>query len=580
LYVESRQTIFVYKMYKLFKYGFLNSILVFFLTFNTSHSQETKGNESISKNEKAIYFFIEGKTLELKNNFIGAVENYRTALKFDKASGIYHALAEVYFKLYKLDEALIEVNNALRLKPDNEDYLETLANIYIAKKDFPKAVTVFEKIISLDSNYTYGLYSLARLYQELNMPAKAILIYEKITDKIGYDFDVLNKMYDIYVRYKDYDKATKVLEALLQLDPFNLQIKQLLASIYVKNNRLAEARKIYEEIFVLNPEDKDVQTELVKIYFKQNESDKAFQNFSRMLGKDSLGFMEKVQIGELYFNLISQDESAKSITENIFTNLNKDYPDQWIPYYYLGVIDVMNKNENEYRENFNKAIDNADTSREVYINIGFAYFQQGNAEESINIVDEGLTKFPDDFRLNYIKGLSLQRLNKQSDAIVFFEKSIESNPNDVGVLSTLALAYDTEGQFAKSTEIYERALNLDPQNILILNNYAYNLSERSENLDKALSMARIAVEKEPGNASYLDTMGWIYFKLKSYKLAKQYIEKSLSINSNSAVVLEHLGDIYNAMKDNPNALKFWKQSLEKNPDNKALKEKIEFYKIS
>ncbi|MEO8210046.1 MAG: tetratricopeptide repeat protein, partial [bacterium] len=302
--------------------------------------------------------------------------------------------------------------------------------------------------------------------------------------------------------------------------------------------------------------------------------------FSKMLGKDSLGYIEKVQIGELYYNLISQDESAKEITMNIFTDLNNEYPDQWIPYYYLGVIDVLNKNENDYKKKFDKAIENADTSREVYINIGFAYFQQGKAHDAIAITDEGLTKFPDDFRLNYIKGLSLQQIGQERDAIIYFEKAIEVNPNDVGVLSTLALAYDTQGQYARSTEIYDKALKLDPQNILILNNYAYNLSERGENLDKALAMAKIAIEKEPNNASYLDTFGWIYYKLKNYKLAKKFIEKSLAVNSGSAVVLEHLGDIYSAMKDNDNALKYWEQSLEKNPENKTLQEKIEFYKIS
>ncbi|MDQ3019835.1 MAG: tetratricopeptide repeat protein [Bacteroidota bacterium] len=570
---------------KQFKYSFLYIILFILVTFNSSFPQQKKDEakkdkDNVSQNYKALNFFIEAKSLELRNNFIGAVENYRTALKFDKAPGIYHALAEVYYKLYKPDEALIEINNALKLNPDNQNYLETLANIYIAKKDFGRAVTVLENIIKLDSNYTYGLYSLARLYQELNMPAQAIVIYEKITSKIGYDFDVLNKMYDIYVSYKNYDKATEVLEAMLQLDPFNLQIKALLASLFIKNNKLADARRIYEEIYILNPDDKEVQTELVKIYFKQNESDKAFQNFGKMLGKDSLGYIEKVQIGELYYNLISQDESAKEITKNIFTGLNIEYPDEWIPYYYLGVIDVLNKNENDYKEKFDKAIANADTSREVYINIGFAYFQQGKGQDAITITDEGLNKFPADFRLNYIKGLSLQQLGQERDAIIYFEKAIEANPNDIGVLSTLALSYDTQGQFAKSTAIYERALKLDPQNILILNNYAYNLSERSENLEKALSMSKIVIEKDPNNASYLDTMGWIYFKLKNYKLARKFIEKSLDINSGSAVVLEHLGDIYNAMKDNTNALKYWKQSLEKNPENKTLKEKIEYNKIS
>lgn len=531
----------------------------------------------VSNNDKALFYFIEGKTLELKNNYIGAIENYREALKYDKAAGIHHALAIAFLKVGKVSEALIETNNALKIAPTNESYLETLANLHILKKNFKEAVNTYERIIQLDSNYTYGLYSLARLYQEMKQPAKAIEIYEKITSKIGYDYDVLNKMYDIYINYRDYNKAAEVLVALLQLDPYNTSIKKILATLYSRTENIDGARKVYEELYMLNPDDKEVQTELVKIYFKQNENDKAFENFSKMLGKDSLGFWEKVQVGELYYNLIPQDASAKDIAQNIFIQLNNDYPLSWVPYYYLGVIDVLDQNGSEYIDKFEKAIAHADTSREVFINIGLTYYQQNEIEPALKVIDEGISKFPDEARLYYVKGLTLQRGGREKDAIVSYEEAMALNNQDLNILSALALAYDNQGMFDKSTQTYEKALLVDPQNPLILNNYAYNLSERGESLDKALSMSKVAVEKDPENASYLDTIGWIYFKLKNYKLAKENIEKSLQINPNSAVVLEHLGDVYGAMKDGKNAMKYWKLSLEKNPANSGLKDKIAYY---
>ncbi len=566
-------------IFKLLKYT-LSPVLIILLTFSISYSQKDTGKNKVSQNEKAMSYFIEGKSLELQNNFIGAVENFRDALKYDKAPGIYHALAQVYFKQGKMDEAKNEIKKALKIQPYDQNYLETLADINIVNKDFKDAVENYEEIIRLDSNYTYGLYSLARLYQELKMTSKSIIIYEKITNMIGYDFDVLNKMYEIYINYKNYDKAIETLEALQKLDPFNVNIKSLLASLYVRTNRNADARRIYEEMYMLNPDNKEIQTELVKIYFRQNESDRAFENFSKMLGKDSLDFLEKVQVGELYYNLISQDESAKDISKNIFIKLNKDYPQEWIPYYYLGIIDILDKDISGYKEKFLKSIEYADTSSDAYVNIGLALFQQNDTEEALKTLDEGLSKFNNDFRLLYVKGLTLQRIDRVPEAITYFEKAIEINPNDVSMLSTLALAYDGQGNFMESAEIYEKALKIDPQNALVLNNYAYNLSERGVNLDKALEMSKISIEKDPGNASFLDTIGWIYFKLKKYKPAKENIERSLMVNPNSAVVLEHLGDIYNAMKDYPGALKYWKLSLEKNPNNVQLKEKIDLYKIS
>ena len=217
----------------------------------------------------------------------------------------------------------------------------------------------------------------------------------------------------------------------------------------------------------------------------------------------------------------------------------------------------------------------ADTSREIFVNIGYSYFLQNDIVDALEIIDAGLYKFPEDYRLNYFKGLSLQKVNKESESIKYFEKAVVLNPADLSILSTLALAYDNQGEYSKSADTYEKALSVDPQNPLILNNYAYNLSERGVDLEKALRMSEMSIEKEPQNSSYLDTYGWIFFKMKNYKQAKKYIEKSLEINGNNAVVLEHLGDIYHSMKDASNAKKYWNLSLNINPGNTILKEKIE-----
>jgi len=559
---------------------------ILFLTSNltalsvSAYSQDLNGKPAYSNKDKALDLFIEGKTLELKHDYVGAVQCYQSALKFDRSAGIHHALSDVYFKLAKYEEARTEIQNALLLDPNNVDYLENLANSYIASKDFNKAAATYEKILKIDKEYTYGLYSLARLYEELKMPAQALEVYERITDKIGYDFDVLNKMYDIYVSNRNYEKAAVVLENVLKIDPYNVEFKRMLGSLYMQTGKYDDARRVYENVFMLNPLDKAVQTELVRIYFLKNESDKAFENFSQMLGKDSLGFQEKLEVGQLYLNMVSQDSSSADIANGIFENLSLQYPNEWLPFYYLSTIRLIRNDQTGSEEMLLTALEKADTSREAYVTVGLTYYQNGDAVSAVKVVNLGLARFPEDYRLHYIKGLSYQSQDNLTGAIMHYEKAVELYPADINILSALALAYDTQGQYSKSEESYERALKIDPTNALILNNYAYNLSERDKNLDKALTMARIAIEKEPENSSYLDTIGWIYFKMRKYKEAKEYISKSLKVNPNSAVVLEHLGDVYDAMKDNVNALKYWKLALEKNPGNMILKQKIEFNSIS
>jgi len=160
--------------------------------------------------------------------------------------------------------------------------------------------------------------------------------------------------------------------------------------------------------------------------------------------------------------------------------------------------------------------------------------------------------------------------------IKYYENAHRVNPDELSVLSSLALAYNSNKQYKESDAAYEEALKLDPDNALILNNYAYNLSTRNQDLNKALDMIKRAVRKEPGNPSYLDTMGWIYYMLKDYKAAKEYIERAVSVNGSNSVLLEHLGDVHNALKDTQKAVYFWKKALELNKGNKQLEEKINF----
>jgi len=569
----------MFKKFALITLIFLAAADVFAL--NVPHTSIISGisaisdNDSLSNKRKAESLFIEGKTLELKMNFIAAIENYKTALQYDKAPGIYFAIADLYYNIGKYDDALSYMRKAIELAPKNTEFLDKLAMIQIGLQDYPKAAETFEKIISIDSSYTYGLYSLARLYQEMKQPSKALTIYERITNDIGYDYDVLRKMYDIYAGYKEMDKATETLEAILKLNPYNLEIKSLLAAHYREIGRLSEAEQMYEEVFELNPKDKNVQAELIKIYFQRNDNEKGFTKFSKLLGKDSLGYFEKVQVGEVYFRLISQEKGAVDIATNIFTSLNNEYPTEWIPYYYLGAIDVINKNEEGTKEKFSKAVQYADTSKQAYLLVGISYYQMNKIREARETFVVGLSRHPNDFELLNFMGNIEQQLGNTTSALVFYEKAKDANPDDVNNLVALAGIYESLKRYSESNAAYEKVLSLEPDNALALNNYAYYLSVRGERLKEAQVMSKRSLENNMDNASYLDTYGWILYKLGNYKEAAEYILKSLAINGNSAVVNDHLGDVYDAMKDRTNAMKYWKRASELAPDNPEFKAKIQ-----
>jgi tetratricopeptide (TPR) repeat protein len=93
-------------------------------------------------------------------------------------------------------------------------------------------------------------------------------------------------------------------------------------------------------------------------------------------------------------------------------------------------------------------------------------------------------------------------------------------------------------------------------------------------LAKAEKMSDLSNQLEPNNAAFQDTYAWILFKLKKYDVAKDWMQKAIKNNPNSATQFEHLGDIYFKQGDVNNALLNWQISLQKNSKNELLQKKI------
>ena len=170
---------------------------------------------------------------------------------------------------------------------------------------------------------------------------------------------------------------------------------------------------------------------------------------------------------------------------------------------------------------------------------------------------------------------TLNQLKEYDSATKYLKKALLIKPDDVNLLGTLGLIYDNKGEHLLSDSVYESALKIDSANALINNNYAYALSERGIQLDRALKMVNTALDADPKNSSYLDTKGWVYFKMGKYKEAKVFIEKAIDAGGESAVMLEHLGDIVYKIGEQDYAKKLWEKALKLDVTNNELKQKIE-----
>ena len=190
-----------------------------------------------------------------------------------------------------------------------------------------------------------------------------------------------------------------------------------------------------------------------------------------------------------------------------------------------------------------------------------------------------LTYFPDKPVIYIFYSLGLLQLKKYDEIITLLDSGEVKAKKDPKVLSQLytyrAEAYYNLKKFKEAFQTFDKIVNIDPQNYMAMNNYAYYLSLRSENLDVAEKLSGKVIQANPENSTYLDTYAWVLFKMKDYKLAKFYMESALSKNTEqNAILVEHYGDILYFLNEKQNAIVQWEKSLKMGNDSKVLKQKI------
>jgi len=198
--------------------------------------------------------------------------------------------------------------------------------------------------------------------------------------------------------------------------------------------------------------------------------------------------------------------------------------------------------------------------------------------------EETIDYFPN-YPLPYLfVGLSSFQLKDFVKAKAYLESGKDFVVNNNALLeqfyTSLGDTYNELGEHDASYAAYEKVLAMSPDNPLVLNNYAYYLSLRSEKLDKAEKMARSAVELDPYNQNNLDTYAWVLYKLNKFDEALEWIKKAYDNGGESSgVVVEHYGDILYKLNRKEEALEFWKQALTKDDYSDLLNKKINDKKL-
>ncbi|WP_169304727.1 tetratricopeptide repeat protein [Chloroherpeton thalassium] len=543
-----------------------------------NHQQQSKDRE-----RESMLHFVNGALFEAKQQYSQAILEYEDALEYSpKEPAIFFSIAKAYKNLDNQASAITYAKKATELDSTNKWYSDLLGQLYFDTREFEKAAEQYLRITNKDPNDISALYMLANSYNAANQAQKAIEVYNKIIDIVGFEMDVLSQKFLLHVQLKQYDSAIMTLQDMIIVDPENLELYRTLGDMYIRSGRYQDAIRAYQDVLNIEPTDFKALVALGETYLKLQD----FVNFSVIIKKvfslHSFEVEDKLGVAEMYFRRIETDTNMVKPTLLVLEEIQRENPTEWKVYLLKGALALGQKNFSEAISNFKKVTELQPSTEMGWENLGVSHLSLGDYASASAVLKKALQVVENPkFRLRLLLGISLNQEGKDDEAITVLSDAIKldslglvDTDSKVQAFSTLGIAYDRLKRYKESINSYEEAIKLDPNNALVLNNLAYTLAERGEQLERCLDMARIAVENEPDNGAYLDTMGWIYFKMGKYEEAKVWIEKAVTLGRAGAVVQEHLGDVYLKLGNKEKAMEYWTKALEQDRQSISLQQKV------
>ncbi|MEX0684788.1 MAG: tetratricopeptide repeat protein [Balneolales bacterium] len=497
-----------------------------------------------------------------------------------ESSGINYALMDVFLELDDLSNAVYYGSLAINSDPDNKWYRLKLSETYRQLGEIDEAIEQLNAILENNPNDIDILFLVASIQSNQGRYHQSNNTYDKILKLTGSERTVHYQKFQNFTNLGKTDEAIAELEEIRKLSPGNLNTLHTLSQFYLENKQSEEAKKVLNDALKMNPRDPETLVGLADIHMNEGDWQTGGEILNRVIEDTMVNPTNKVEIVEYMLSRYQfeqgNDEFFKTAQYMIETLVVKNND--------FGMSHALAAKFYSMIEDYDKALNYLETTTTLMPENDSAwrqrlqYLQMENRfEETISVGLQANEYVPDDALIQFFLGSAYFLTEDYENAIKWLKSAADMparGPFKSMILGTLGDAFASTDNWEEAYESYENALTYDSDNDVTLNNYAYYLLERDKNIEEAKAMAQKALAIKPDNASYLDTMGWIYFKLGDYEKAKEYIESALNAGSTSAEVMEHMGDVYEKLGDLDKARHWWEKALKEDEKRNHLQEKL------
>jgi tetratricopeptide (TPR) repeat protein len=459
---------------------------------------------------RALSHYLDADLYMMQGDYEEAEAAYLRALQYDSSSAtIFLGLGESLLKQGELKRSRQAGERAQQLQPEDPLVYEFLLRYAVAAEDTESALKYLDKWAQLEPSNLDPLFRKAGLLLQLNKFSEAIDTYLAIYDRDPLQEQVLPRAGEIALSTGDMERAYQAYKRLYRQRPDDPRINRTFAEIAVRTKRFGEA---------------------VEAYSRLESTGKASLATTLQLAWLHLQLKEPLKAQSLLVPLVEEGHRQWDVL-----SLAGHVADQLDDYEQLSAISGLMK------EIYPDSVGG-------YTGLAIARNYLKDKSGAMEVLEEAVPLFPENPDIHYLLAnlyFGAERYVKAEHHLLI---ALNHRPSASYIQHLLATTWSSLGKYTPSDSLYELVLKGNKGDATLMNNYAYSIAERSQasfrQLLYARRLSRKSLKLQPDNAAFLDTYGWIAYRMKWYRTAGRYITKSLEVRPDHPVVLEHLAEVY------------------------------------
>lgn len=501
--------------------------------------------------------------------------------------------------------AIEQYEEIVKLEPDNVDDHLLLGRLYRLNNDMQKAEAELKTAIKIDPGSEEAVTTLAMLYTDEGDTAHALRVLSAVPDS-SRSAKLYSALGAAYEQRKDYKSAIDAYKRAVVLDRDNLDAIRGLAENLMNDGQYDAALEQYKVIVDSNPEDAQSYVRISEIYRREAKYDLALENLKKAdtLVPDS---------AEVAYNMAAvyqaqgRYDDAIKLLQDLIKKTEANPADRNNRAIFLERLGTIYRDQENYTaavDTFRKLLPLGDeNARGGYQEIIDTYREAKQWPQATAVAKEAVEKMPNDRDLRMVLDAQLADMGEFDNAISDVRSMLKGGPDDRDVYIRLGIIYTRGKRWKEAEDAFNKAEQLsvkaddkatvwfylgdtyqrqkmfdqadtvfrkvlgavpssDPQFAATCNYLGYMNADRGVKLDESLTLIKQAIAAEPTNGAYLDSLGWVYFKMGKYDLAEESLTKAAVHMGSDPTVQEHLGDLYQKTGRLKMAAAHWERSVQ------------------